>query len=316
MQRSLALVLLLAVLFGSGSPARPEELTVRIGWLRATNDLALAKQHASLERALAPLAARVEWAGPFAAASPALEALNAGSVDITVASSTATVAALAASMPLVMFSYQRLGPDAESIVVPAGSALRGVADLAGASVAVNRGGTGEYLLARALETHGVDPGRVKRVYLGPADAAPAFAQGHVDAWAIWDPFLTIALTRLNGRVLADGASIGSRNAVVMVVRQDFAEAHRPVLKAVFDVLAGENAWSLAHKDEAGALWTQVLGLPEGLAPVLGRNDAAPTVALGPAQAEEIEGVAAWYRDTGIVGRLPDVAAHAIDLSRD
>ena len=213
-----------------------------------------------------------------------------------------------------MFSYQRLGPQAELIVVRAASPLRSVADLVGRSVAVNRGGTGDYLLARALATAGIDPARVIRVFLQPGDAGPAFAQGHVDAWAVWDPFLTLALTRFGGRVLADGAAIGSRNAVVMVAREDFAAAHRPLLKRVYDVLAGENAWALTHPDEAGALWTETLGLPGDLAARLGRNDALPSGPVDVAAQGEIAGVATWTRDAGLIPALPDIGAHALDLS--
>ncbi len=293
---------------------RAAEVAVRIGWLRATNDLALARRHGSLERALGELGARVEWAGPFAAAAPALEALNADSIDVSATSSTATATALAAGVPLVVFGYQRLGPHAESIVVRDASPFRSVADLVGRSVAVNRGGTGDYLLARALATAGIDPTRVRRVFLQPGDAGPAFAQGYVDAWAVWDPFLTLALTRFDGRVLADGAAIGSRNAVVLVARESFAAAHRPLLKRLFDALAGENAWALAHRDEAGAVWAETLGLPDALAATLGRNDALPSGPVDAAARGEIAGVAAWFRDAGLIPVLPDIGGHALDLS--
>jgi sulfonate transport system substrate-binding protein len=309
--RRLALALLLAA---AAVPTRAEEV-VRIGWLRATNDLTLAKVHGSLERALAPLGARVEWDGPFAAAAPAIEAIAGDAIDITAAGSTAAVAALSAHAPIALFAYQRMAPAAEAILVAADGPIRSVADLAGHSVAVNRGGTGEYLLSRALVTHGVDPGRVQTVYLGPADAGPAFAAGAVDALAAWDPFLAVAQSLYHARVLADGGDIGSRNAVVMLARRGFAEGHRDRLRAVYATLMAENRWAVENPQEAGVIWAQALGVPENLAPVFARADAVPAGPVGPAQVAEIESVGAWYAAAGIAENPGDVAANCIDFSR-
>ena len=294
------------------APAHAEQV-VRIGWLRATDDLALSKARATLEPALGKLGARVEWAGPFAAAAPAVEAINADAIDITVGSSTSSVASLAANAPIVIFAYQRMGPQAEAILVKAASPIHSIADLAGHSVAVNRGGTGEYLLLRALETHGVDPARVRRVYLGPADAGAAFASGAVDAIAAWDPFLTIALTTYDARVLADGAQIGSENAVVTIARRGFATAHPDLLRAVYATLLADNAWSLANKQAAGLVWAHELRVPDALATALGEHNAVPTGPAGPAQAEQIDHIANWYVRSGIIAAKPVIAGSTVDL---
>jgi sulfonate transport system substrate-binding protein len=307
----LALVVAVVVV---AAQARAGDIVVRIGWLRAANDLTLAKEHGSLERALAPLGARVEWDGPFAAAAPAIEAMAGDAVDITAAGSTAAVAALSARAPVVLFAYQRMAPAAEAILVAADGPIRSVADLVGRSVAVNRGGTGEYLLSRALATHGIEAGRVRPVYLGPADAGPAFAAGAVDALAAWDPFLAVAQGIYHARVLADGGDIGSRNAVVMLVRKGFAEEHRDLLRAVYEALMAENRWAVGHPQEAGVVWARALGVPESLAPAFARADAVPAGPVGPAQVAEIESVGAWYAAAGIAENRGDVAASCIDFS--
>ena len=294
------------------APAHARE-TVRIGWLKATNDLALAKAHGTLEKALAADGAGVEWDGPFPAAAPAAEALNAGAIDITVGSSGSLAASLAAGAPVVAFTFQHLGPNGEAILVRAGSPIRTVADLAGRSVAVNRGGTGEYLLVRALQTHGLPLDAARRVYLGPADAASAFASGAFDGWAIWDPFISIALTQYGARVLANGAAIGSDNAVVMLASRDFAAHHARLLRTIYRVLLGENAWSLAHKDAAGAIWARTLGLPTSLGPRLGANDAVPTGPIDAAAAQQVRAVADWYVANKIVPQVPGLDAALLDL---
>ena len=294
-----------------GAGARAEEV-VRIGWLRAPNDLTLAKAHGSLEKALAEKGARVTWAGPFAAA-PAFEALNADSIDITAGSSTSVITALAANMPVVVFAYQKMSAGAEGILVKKGSPITTLEQLEGKSVAVNRGGTGEYLLVRALQASHIDPDKVNRVFLTPADSSPAFLQGHVDAWATWDPFVAIARSFYDGRVLADGTAIGSDNAVVIVASRAFTDQKRELLQTVFDVIEAENAWALEHKAEAGAIWTKEMNLPAELAGEIGENNAVPTHAVTPADVEQIERIADWCFAAKIVPRKPDVAAGVVLL---
>ena len=188
--RAILLTLLLLVT----TQAHARDL-VRIGWLRGTNDITLSKARGTLEKALAAQGADVEWDGPFSASAPAVEALNANAIDITVGSSTSSVTSLSAKAPIVVFAYQRMGPDGEAILVKQDSPIHSISDLAGHSVAVNRGGTGEYLLLTALQRHGVDPATVKRVYLNPPDASSAFASDAVDAMTAWDPFLSVAPAR-------------------------------------------------------------------------------------------------------------------------
>jgi sulfonate transport system substrate-binding protein len=286
---------------------------LRIAYLKSTSDLALAKAHGSLERALAPLGARVEWAGPFGAAAPAIEALNAGAVDLTVGSSTAFITARAAGVALALFAYQRLSPAGEAILVAQDSPLHSVRDLVGRKVAVNRGGTGEYILVRALTRAGVPLDQVQRVYLGPMDANAAFAQGAVDAWVIWDPFIAIAVTSGGARVLADGAACGSENAVAYFVTPSFLQAHRPVVKEVLSVLSAENAWGRAHQDEAGAIWAHELELPPALGHRLGQNNTPPIGPVGAAQAREVEHIADWYVENRIIPQRPEIGPYLVDL---
>jgi sulfonate transport system substrate-binding protein len=293
--------------------AQAADPVIRIGWLRGPNDLTLAKSRGALEKAFADKGIKVEWAGPFPAAAPAFEALNAGSIDITAGSSTSSIAALSAQIPLVIFAYQKMSPGSEGIVVKKGAGISSLKDLAGKKVAVNRGGTGEYLLMQGLETNGVDPASVTRVYLSPSDSGPSFVQSHVDAWATWDPFLTIAEKSYDGNILADGAVIGSDNAVVLVASRDFAENKKDQLQAVFDVVKSENAWAVANKAEAGAIWAKEMNIPAEFAGKIGENNAVPTTAVTEADVKQIGNIANWYVKSGIVPVLPDIAAGVVTL---
>lgn len=293
--------------------AQAADQTIRIGWLRGPNDITLAKSRGTLEKALAEKGIKVEWAGPFPAAAPAFEALNAGSIDITAGSSTSAIAALSAKIPLVIFAYQKMSPGAEGIVVKKDSGIASIKDLAGKKVAVNRGGTGEYLLMQGLQTNGVDPKSVERVYLSPSDSGPSFTQGHVDAWATWDPFLTIAETAYDGKVVADGAAIKSDNAVVLVASKEFAKSKADQLQLVFDVIKSENAWAVANKEEAGTVWVKEMNVPSNLAAKIGENNAVPTTSVTDADVKQIGAVAEWYAKSGIIPALPNVKDSVISL---
>lgn len=293
--------------------AQAADQTIRIGWLRGPNDVTLAKSRGTLEKALAEKGIKVEWAGPFPAAAPAFEALNAGSIDITAGSSTSAIAALSAKIPLVIFAYQKMSPGAEGIVVKKDSGIASIKDLAGKKVAVNRGGTGEYLLMQGLQTNGVDPKSVERVYLSPSDSGPSFTQGHVDAWATWDPFLTIAETAYEGKVVADGAAIKSDNAVVLVASKEFAKSKADQLQFVFDVIKSENAWAVANKEEAGTVWVKEMNVPSNLAAKIGENNAVPTTSVTDADVKQIGAVAEWYAKSGIIPALPNVKDSVISL---
>ena len=49
-----------------------DEITLRIGFLRAPTDLALAKENGSLEKVLAAHNVKLVWAGPFSSAAIAV----------------------------------------------------------------------------------------------------------------------------------------------------------------------------------------------------------------------------------------------------
>jgi sulfonate transport system substrate-binding protein len=309
---------ILAALFMSASAtahAADPQLTLRIGYLKGTTDLTLAKAHGSLEKALEPRGVTVTWAGPFPASAPAVEALNGGTVDLTGGSSTSFITSRAGGVKLVMFAYQPQSAGNEGIVVRADSSLHNLADLQGHTVAVNRGGTGEYLLVHALNKANVPVHRVTRAYLAPPDASSALNGGHVDAWATWDPFLSVILQNGSARLLADGVQAGSENAIAFFVSQDFLRTHRDVVEAVYDVLRSENAWARAHKQEAGDIWAKELGLPAAVAARLGEFNTNPIGPVGPVETKHIENITDWYVENRIIPTRPEIAPFVTDLSQ-
>lgn len=94
---------------------------------------------------------RITWAN-FPGAAPLLEALNAGAVDTAPAGDLPVILAAAAGCRLKIAAVTRMSDQAMAIVVPRGSTIQSVADLAGQSVIVSsaRGSISHYMLLEAL----------------------------------------------------------------------------------------------------------------------------------------------------------------------
>ncbi|MDX6741517.1 ABC transporter substrate-binding protein [Actinocorallia sp. A-T 12471] len=210
-------------------------ITIRIPDPGNTGPLAVGKKDGTLDAALAKVNAKVEWAGEFGPFAPAAQAINAGSLDIATGSITSGIGALAVKPTFKIFAVQ---PPAagEGILVKENSPISSVADLAGRSVAVNQGGTGEYLLLKALEKNNVPIDKVKRVYLPPADSPAAFNSGQVDAWATWNSFTAPAIANADGKLLVDGDAIDSDNYTIYVVADAFYGKHPEVVKVLTNYL--------------------------------------------------------------------------------
>ena len=79
--------------------------------------------------------------------------------------------------------------------------ITSVADLKGKKVARRRGQLGQLQPARAARTRpGLSYDDITVQNLQPADALAAFTGGHVDAWAIWDPYTSQAEVQTGARV--------------------------------------------------------------------------------------------------------------------
>lgn len=248
--RVIAALILLGVGAGTPAIAAAPLSSLRIGYLRGPEPLSISRLRGTLEHRLASRNVKVTWVGPFNAYAPAAEALNADAIDITIGSSSAAISSIVGAAPISLFAYQWDFGDSSGIVVKNNSPIKSVADLAGRTVAVNRGGTGDYQLTKALEKAGLATDSVKRAYLTPVDSSAAFLNGHVDAWSAWSIFFPTAILEQDARVIATAKDFGSQNAVVYVVRTPFAAAHPDILKDVVAELQESAQWAQTHREEA------------------------------------------------------------------
>ncbi len=310
-----ALVLIGFAVTPEAEAASPEPVTIRLGFLRGPEPLSISRLRGTLEKRLAAKNVKVAWVGPFIAYAPAAEALNANAIDITIGSSSAAISSLVGSAPISLFAYQWDAGDSAGIVVRNGSDIKTVADLKGRTVAVNRGGTGDYHLTKALEKASLPSNAAKRAFLSPVDSAAAFASGHVDAYSAWSIFFPTALVDGDARVIAQASDFGSKNAVVYVVRTPFGTAHPDLLKDVLEDLRESARWAQANREEAARLWVQELKLSPGVATrVAGYANAEP-VPVGEKELEALESLNDWLVDSKLLPKPAAIKDHVISVGK-
>jgi sulfonate transport system substrate-binding protein len=216
----------------------------------------ISRQRGVFEKTLAAKGIKVEWVGPFPNHAPSIQAVVGGSADFGFwGSTTPALASMLAGSPIVFNAFDVYAPRSTAIIVKNASGIHSVADLVGRKVAVNRSGLGEFLLIAALEKHHVDRDKVQFVYLNPPDAAPAFAQGKVDAWSMWSPAVDIARFNNDAKdIFNEGRDLDFLiDYSSLVTRRKFTEENSELIRAVIDAYYADGAWQSANAAESERL---------------------------------------------------------------
>jgi sulfonate transport system substrate-binding protein len=232
---------------------------VRIGYQKL-GLLMLVKYSGKLERTLDELGARVEWV-EYEGGAQMVEALKAGALDVAGLGNGPAVMAQAEHVPIAYFAAEPPAPRGVALVVPADSPAESVRDLRGKRIAVNRGAQAHYLLMCALEEAGLNRDALEVRYEPPERALAAFRGGALDAWAIWDPFLSSARLELGARVLRDATGLAS-NATYYVARRAYARKNAELLQALCDALGFAARWARGDERAAAAHVAPALGFSE------------------------------------------------------
>lgn len=298
---------------GTGSDAAaPPAVELRLGPLTTQNTLTLAAASGRLDDALIGVGATVREVATFPAFAPAAEAMAAGQVDMTSGSATSLVPALAADPDLVVFAVEVNDGDTQAVVAAPGTGIRTVADLVGRRVAINEGGTGDYLLRVALAGAGLTVDDVVPVPLAPPEAAAAFATGEVDAWATWDQYLASAELLPGAHVVARAVDVGATNPTVHVTSRTFLEAHPDVVVAAYDALVAQAEAAVADPGVLERAYLDAGASPEVAAAVVARRP--PTVApADDAFAADLAQVARFYAEQGMTPAPVPTDGAAVDV---
>ena len=255
----------------------------------------------------APFAWR--WAN-FQGAAPLFEAHRSGAVDTAVAGDLPVLAAAVGKTPLKIVATRVGQPDSLGIVVQGDSPVRSVADLRGRTVVVSsaRGSISRYQLYGALEEAGVQREEITVKFVLPTDAAAAFASRQIDAWAVFDPYYTIALQQ-GGRILRDGRGINTALGFITATEAALADpAKRAAIVQYLDRLARAGDWALANREAYAKVYAQLTRLPIEASRTITGRAAIAARPVTQADLAALQTVADRSARDGILPARVDVAA--------
>ncbi|BBD57691.1 aliphatic sulfonate ABC transporter periplasmic ligand-binding protein [Nostoc sp. HK-01] len=286
---------------------------IRLGYQKG-GIIPLARQRGELERQLTTQNIKVEWSGPFDRCATLLSSLNGNRADIGGCGDIPTLSGIAAGQPLCIGSVQRPSPDSLSnaILVRGNSAIRKPADLIGKKVAVNQGGAGEYLLLKVLEKENIPKEKVQRVYLSPNDAAPALYQGSVDAWAVWEPYISLAELEHKARRITTTHPAPTYS--IMVVRGDAAKENPVAVKAALTALSEDGEWLNQNSNAASDFLVKELKLSDVVAKQVTKNRGPESYVFPNSEdVAKLQKTADWLLEQKIIPQRVDVATAVCPL---
>lgn len=238
--------------------AAAEPLTeIRIGYQK-NGVLVIARQRRTLEDHFAAQNIGIKWL-EFSSGPPMLEAMNVGSIHYGAVGDAPPIFAQAAGAAIVYAAGQPI-TNGQGILVPKNSPIRGLADLKGKRIGFTKGSSAHNVVLLALKKAGLTYGDITPVYLSPPDAGPAFAQGSIDAWSIWDPYFAIGELKQNGRVLINASEVGRTNSFY-IANREFAQRNALILKQIIDVTSATARWAEDHRGDVAQSLSAVTGIP-------------------------------------------------------
>ncbi|MDR3362722.1 MAG: aliphatic sulfonate ABC transporter substrate-binding protein [Desulfovibrio sp.] len=262
MKNTLAFLSMLLFLLIFGSWARADVKTIRIGFQKSSVLMSIVKGQGALEKALAPLGVTVQW-NEFTSGAPIVEALNAAAIDLTGDMGDAVpLFAQAAGTNFAYFLQEDPSPKAEAIVVRKDSPIKTVADLKGKKIAMPKASATQYLTIAATAKAGLDFNKdITAAYLQPAEARIALEAGSVDAWACWEPYLSMLDIQNNIRHIVDASECGVAYRRYFLASNDFLENNASIVNIIVNELSKVSEWIRSNPDQAAQLLSPILNHP-------------------------------------------------------
>ncbi|MFP5114954.1 aliphatic sulfonate ABC transporter substrate-binding protein [Bacillaceae bacterium C204] len=230
-----------------------ENLTVNIGIQQSLGPLLIAKEKGWFEEEFAKVGVKVNWT-VFQSGPPHFEAMAANRLDFGAVGNSPVVAGQAANIEFKEIANVSDGLKGNAILVPGNSPIQTLKDLKGKKIAVAKGSSGFNLLYRALEKTGLKPNDVKIIQLQPDEAQPAFETGAVDAWSIWEPFVSLQTLKKNARVLADGKSLNVYSPGFLIARTEFTKEHPDLVVRFLKVFEKAHLFEKENRNKAIQLY--------------------------------------------------------------
>ncbi|GMK38861.1 sulfonate ABC transporter substrate-binding protein [Paenibacillus sp. CCS19] len=244
----------------STTPASYDGVTVKIGVQGKGGLFGKAQEEKWFEDAFGELGAKVEWV-EFQSGPPMIEAMASNHLDFAGMGNMPPVSAQAAGIDFKIISQMLDGKNNVAIIVPTDSDIKSIADLKGKKVAVTKGSNAYNFLYRVLDKAGLTKSDIEEIQLQPDETQPSFEGGKVDAWAVWDPYISLNTLSGKARVLADGESEGVLSPSFQLVRSDFAKQYPDLVTLYLKTFEKTRQWEAGNQDEAFQRYADERSIP-------------------------------------------------------
>lgn len=256
----------------------------------------------------------VEWSD-FQDGPEAIEAENAGSIDLAYMADTPPIFAQAAGVEVSVVAMTQApggGRNIALLVQPQSRITRAV-DLRGKRIAIVPGTVTQYLLIRALAEAQVPLDEVESVALQAPDAVAALRRGDVDAAVLVDPSAAAAVHARVGRVLLTGEGLVSGSNTFVASRDALAQDGKEA--RIGDFLHRVRValtWARQHPIPWAKVYGQANHLPEAVARDTVLSSATEMVPIDPDRIAAQQQQADAFQQVGLLGSHLDVAAEFDD----
>ena len=247
------------------------------GWSASTlnidyatyNPLSLiVKQEGYLEKAFDGKVT-VNWV-KSAGSAVANQALQAGAIDVGSTAGSAALLARSNHSPIKTIDVYAQ-PDWAAIIVPKGSPITSVKDLAGKHIAAFKGTDPYFFLLQALQKFKVPLSSVTIDNLPHADGKAALENGSVDAWSGLDPLLTTSVLTAGSKNIYDNPSFNTYG--FLNATESFLQKSPDLAQAVVDAYEKARAFAQKNPDKVTQILAEAAGIdPSIAAATLKRTD--------------------------------------------
>lgn len=302
-----AALMAVAMTLGAAMPAFADDTVIlRVGDQKGGNRSLL-----EISGLAKDLPYKIEWS-EFPAAAPILEAINAGALDVGYTGDLAFLTVYASGAPIKAIGGTRSDARTQAILVKGDSPIKSAAELRGKRLAGTRGGWGQFLIDATLEQAGYKIEDATFAPLGPVDAKIALLAGSVDAWAVWEPYISFATLKDGARVVADGQ--GLTPTLTFIVASDSAIAtKRAALQDLVRRLDKARLWSLDHFAEYAKSTAELTKLPEDVLLKAYTAQRSSPIAIDDTVIKEVQEASDRSTRYGILPKTLDVSK-AVDRS--
>jgi len=221
---ALSLLGILALTGCSKAASGKDLKEINIGIQQSLSPLWIAKEKGWFEEEFKKDGIKVKWT-EFQSGPPQFEGLAANKLDFSQVGNTPVIGGQAAGVKFKEIALAQDGLKGNGILVRKDSGIDKLEDLKGKKVAVAKGSSGFGFLYKSLDLAGIAPEDVEIIQLQPDEAMPAFESGSVDAWAIWEPFLSLQTIQNDAKILANGETINTVSPAFTLVRTGFSDEH-------------------------------------------------------------------------------------------